>query len=333
MAQGTSASDGLVFVRVVDGSKDLLRLRVADGAERPITATPRREETWPYWSDAAQRLVFQVSAGGRDSDLVLWSPQGGESPLTDTPARQERWPTWAPHGATLAWAFVGGSPPAGLTLFDIASGEPRLLARTGLHDFFFRPAFSPGGELLVAQRRSQDGRGSDLWLRGPGAVMRPLTSDPDFKDIKPFFSRDGGSVFFTRGPTAGGPRDVARIATSGGAVRIVAGDPNADEHSGRPSPTRDELAFVSDRDGRPRVYLSDLGGGNVRPLGPGDRSAFGPRWSPDGERLVVTTSETGTPRLAERESLEGSRLTVLDRTGRVLAETAGLMPDWMPPWP
>ena len=93
----TGTSDGLVFVRIVEGSNELMRVRLADGAEQALTSTPEREETWPYWSPVAQRLVFQVSHGPRDSDLMLWSPETGQAPLVETPNRADLWQAQTPQ--------------------------------------------------------------------------------------------------------------------------------------------------------------------------------------------------------------------------------------------
>jgi Tol biopolymer transport system component len=65
-----------------------------------------------------------------------------------------------------------------------------------------------------------------------------------------------------------------------------------------------------------------------------ERHEFAPRWSPDGERLLVTVAEPeyGLPRLTDRESLSNARVVALTRDGEVLFDTLGFMPDWMPPW-
>lgn len=64
-------SEGLVFVRVVEGSFDLARARLADGSVREFSRTPERDETWPYWSAYSRRLVFQAAHEGGSSDLWL----------------------------------------------------------------------------------------------------------------------------------------------------------------------------------------------------------------------------------------------------------------------
>ena len=74
---------------MVAGSRDVIWTRLSDGAERPLTRTPDREESWPYWSGPARRLVFQVTEGPGRSDLMQWSAEQGESPLLAT-RREER---------------------------------------------------------------------------------------------------------------------------------------------------------------------------------------------------------------------------------------------------
>lgn len=50
-----------------------------------------------------------------------------------------------------------------------------------------------------------------------------------------------------------------------------------------------KLAFISERTGKPEVYVGDLFSGEVRPM-TNDRSlAVSPRWSPDGQRIIYTS--------------------------------------------
>jgi Tol biopolymer transport system component len=333
---GEGASDGLVMVRVVGASNEIVRVRLADAASQLLTGTRDQRETWPYWSPTAQRLVFQVSNGEQRHDLRVFDPQtGSASALTSTPARDEQWPAWSPVRPELAFAFRGGSPPGGLALADLAGGAPRVLAASGARDLFYRPSFAPDGAWLVAQRRHANGRGSGLWRVAADREPQALTGDPEWFDMKPAVTRDGREVVFSRRPAAGGPRDVLAIPAQGGPLRTLAAGAQSDDHSGSPSPQRDELVFVSDRDGPSAIYLAPLAGGEARALLlDSERAFFAPRWSPDGERLaaIATPRALGEPRLSDRASLEATRVVVLDRSGRVLLDAPGFMPDWMPPW-
>jgi Tol biopolymer transport system component len=332
------ASDGLVFVRRVGSSSEIARARISDGSVRAVTRTPGREEAWPYWSEPAGRVAFEVSAAlrGAASDLVLWDPRtGSEEPLAATPRREERWPAWAPDRPALAFAFRGGEPPSGIAVFELDSGRATLAAPGGVGDFFLRPSWSAGGALIVAQRRAADGSGSQLWIVEAGEQARALTADPAWFDWKPTFTRDGSAVVFSRRPAAGGLGVIATIAVGGGEPQLLPLGADANLHSARPSPTRDEIAFVAERGGAAVVLLADLAGGSARALTrAAERQAFAPRWSPDGERLVVTTSPPGAPlpRLADSDALAEAGVLVLDREGNELFEAPGMMPDWMPAW-
>ena len=325
-------------MRRVGSSSEIARGRIADGAVRPVTRTSDREEAWPSWSEPAGRVVFEASRPERGAlaDLVLWDPRTeDEALLAATSARDERWPDWAPDRPALVFAFRGGDPPSGIAVFEIDSGRATLAVRGGERDFFLRPSWSGDGARIVAQRRAADGAGSALWVVEPGGEARALTTDPAWFDWKPYFTRDRGEVVFSRRPAAGGRGVVAVIATGGGAPRVLPLAEGADLHSARPSPARDEIAFVAERGGASEVFLADLAGGSTRALTrAAERQAFAPHWSPDGERLVVTTTPPGTPtpRLTDPDGLAEAKLLVLERDGHELFEAPGMMPDWMPAW-
>jgi Tol biopolymer transport system component len=336
-----AASDGLVFARADGAQSDLWRARVADGAVRPFLTGAERAETWPYWADSTRRLVFQSERPPRGAgDLWLWEPgDRAPTPLTDTPARDERWPEWSPDGRRVAFAWRGGSPPTGIGWIELPGAREVAAAGSGPRDFFFRPSFAPDSQRLVAQRRGADGRGSTLWIVDAGGARR-LTGGEGWFEQKPFFTRGGEAVVFSRQRGGEGPREIALVAAGPGAgaraaAPLPAAQPGADEHSARPSPARDELAFVSDRSGSRDVWLAPLaGGGAPRNLtATADRDEFAPRWSPDGERLVVTATAPQPPgRDGDRIAGIPTTLVVLDREGRILLETEGMMPDWMPPF-
>lgn len=329
-----TASDGLVLVRIVDGSAELVRVRIEDSASQQITHTPAREESWPYWSPVAKRLVFQVRAEAGEADLVILSEEHGERALGATKGREERWPAWAPRTAQLAYAFRGGDLPAGLAIGDLAKGGQEILARTGDADAFLRPSWAPAGERIVAQRRLASGGGSRLWLLRPGSAPELLSDDPSWFEFKPHFTHDAEHIVFSRRRGSKGVGQIALLTLASGERRRLAAVANANDHSARPSPKRDEIAFVSTRSGRPQIHLTNFKGDTSKRLAEIDGAAFGPRWSPDGERIAMTVSPPGVaePRLANQASLASARVVVVDRAGSILLDVPGVMPDWMPPW-
>jgi Tol biopolymer transport system component len=332
-----SSSSGLVFARVVGGNVDLARARLADGSVRALLTTPDRNEAWPDWSELARRLAFEVdSIGLGPSDLRLWLPNSGEEvPFTETTGRREGWSVWSTTAPDLAFAFVGPGNRSGVAVADLSRGEARVIASAGGRDFYLRPTFSPDGNRLVAQRRGPDGSGSNLWILERESPPRRITHDLAWFDFKAWFTRSGRRILYSRRPVSGGWHEIASIDPDGGNLRLHAQVLESDAHSARPSPVRDEFAFVSNRGGDFDLYLEWLEGGDLRNLSRSeDENEFAPRWSPDGELIVVTVAEEqfGMPRLTDLEGLANARIRVLDRTGRVLFETPGFMPDWMPAW-
>ena len=329
-------SGGLIFVRQAGGGSDLARARLSDGAVVSVRRTPDRKERWPYWSDAAQRVAFLSRAyDSRDPhmDVQLWDPVSGvEVALTPTPDRDERWPTWSPVAPHLVYVFRRHRGASGLVRYDVETGKTTPLARTSPLDLYLRPAFSPDGRRLVAQRRTGPDSAARLWILEPGRDPQPLPYVAGAMDTKARFTRDGSRILFTHRIAEGGPRRLLRVDPATSVVEPMASHPESDDHSAWPSPTRDEISFISDRDGSRDVFLLEEGGTprNVTRSPEWDEGA--PIWSPDGERLVVL-------RFPPRNGREGTldpaalRLLVIDRQGRALFETQGQMADWMPAWP
>ena len=235
----------------------------------------------------------------------------------------------------MVYAFRGGQPASGIALVDLDRRATHLLAAAGGRDFFLRPSFSPDAERVVAQRRGPDGEGSKLWILERSRSPRALTRDPRWIDQKARFTRDGEWILYSRG-RPGEPRDLVFQRLDGEARRLLTSTPEIDEHSARPSPRRNEVAFVSDRDGSADLFLLDPRTGAMRNLTRSlDLDELAPRWSPNGERIVVSVvpSDPGKRFRDRGPKVSQMRVMVLDREGRVLFDAPGHMPDWMPPFP
>ncbi len=328
-----SASTGLVFVRRDADAGDLYRVRLSDGALRPLVTTRDHDESWPFWSDSARRLVFQTSPleGSHPPTLRLLDPASGRvEPVLPADALRQNWPAWAPRAPRLAFVFHGSARAAsgGVGMFDLATArfEPLVVNQGRIR--FYRPEFAPDDRRLVVQRRLGE-QHPTLWILEPGAEPRGLTGEGEGFDQKGRFTRDGAWVVFTRRAARGAPGRLMRIRPDGSELAPLLPQSRADDHSPWPSPARDEIAFISERGGEADAYLLDLAGGGP-PLWltrtPG-RDEMAPRWSPDGEYLVLTTRPAGS-----RDPSAETRLLVVDRAGRPLLGVPGTMPDWMPAW-
>ncbi len=81
-------------------------------------------------------------------------------------------------------------------------------------------------------------------------------------------------------------------------------------------PTRDEIAFMSYANNRPRVYTFDLGSGRQQVLGDFEGMTLSPRFNPDGSSIIMAETRGG-----------GSDIVVVElgsRRGRKLTESGAI---------
>jgi TolB protein len=81
-------------------------------------------------------------------------------------------------------------------------------------------------------------------------------------------------------------------------------------------PTRDEIAFMSYANNRPRVYIFDLGSGRQRMLGEWRGMTFAPRFSPDGSKVILSETR-GSGSNIYVVDLDGGRETQLTNSGAI----------------
>lgn len=73
------------------------------------------------------------------------------------------------------------------------------------------------------------------------------------------------------------------------------------------SPVKDQVAFMSYANNRPRVYLFDLGSGRQQILGEFAGISFAPRFAPDGRSVVLSVTRNGGSDLFVVDLGSGSR--------------------------
>jgi serine/threonine-protein kinase len=91
---------------------------------------------------------------------------------------------------------------------------------------------------------------------------------------------------------------------------------------------RGQIAFVSDRNGNPQIYLMDSNGNNIEQLTNLPDGACQPDWSPDGAQLVFIS-----PCLKRQEIHKGSGLFIINRNGTGLTPLISVPGgDFDPAW-
>ena len=334
-------SEGLVFVRSSQPTgSDLFQARIADGRVWHLLDTPRKLESNPHWVPSILRVVYEVRIVGdskRVPRFMLYDPLRGKQANLIERTFLTQWDgSVSADGRRIAYVFdapEGFVPPRGVRVAVAMTADDDTYGVVPGTVVYASPRFSPDGESVAVQVRPVAG-GDDLWLLQPGSQRHALVRGRAWHDESPRFTRQGGSIFFSRslyapgrarrgrdGKTGGGDVCRVHVATLRFDCPVRSGD--AREHSVEPSPTRDEMVFVREDEAGSVLLLAGLDGENQRPLsGPPAVATRDPVWSPDGERIVYVDGPVGDP-----------RVVVVDRQGAVLFETPGEQPAWAPPPP
>jgi len=181
--------------------------------------------------------------------------------------------------ATSKIAYVAGSD---VHMMDYDGYGGRAFSREGAVTLF--PQFSPDGRRLayVSYRtgvpnivvRSEDG------LIVGSTRFRATTTSPAISpsgQLAFSSSKDGTAMeIYVSNQDGSGAR---RLTNTRNAVNI---SPRWNPKTGR------EIAFISDRGGRPQIYVMDSSGGNERALLSLGGQMDTPSWSPDGRFLAFT---------------------------------------------
>jgi dipeptidyl aminopeptidase/acylaminoacyl peptidase len=148
-----------------------------------------------------------------------------------------------------------------------------------------RPAWSPGGTLIVFARYDAEGYG-DIWIMKPdGSGQKRLTSHAGHDDW-PGFSADGSRIVFSSDRT--GYYDVYSMKLDGTDVRRLTTS-GADDLDPVWSPNNDKIAFISTRRGIPEIFTMNPNGSGVTRITTATAEGdYSPDWSPDGSTIVFS---------------------------------------------
>ena len=325
-------------------NEDVYVQRIGSGSPLRLTTDPASEFN-PAWSPDDRWIAFLRgnSAGPMSAvryDLVLVPPLGGpERRLTEIRASELAWPVqayvaWCPDASCL---FVTDSPgkekPDALFVVSVESGEKRQLTRPrppALGDA--SPAVSPDGRTLVFRRTTSYSIGELYRLAlGPGitAAGEPeLVTNAAFNADHPAWLPGGDEILFS----ARGSLWRAEVSGRNPPTRLpFVGQDGMSPALSRPGKGKAPRlvyarSFVDDA-----IYRLDFPAPGAAALGPptvaisSSRGEEHARFSPDGRRVVFTSTRSGTWELwvSEPDGGNAQQLTSMDATN-----TGG--PNWSP---
>lgn len=208
--------------------------------------------------------------------------------------------TWSPDGSRLALVAQARGYDK-LYVVDASSGKIEKRFDLGCESLAF-PAWSPTGD-SIAVMGVKDGR-ADLYLvASASGTIRRLTDDA-WDEKEPTWSPDGRRITFSSdrlAPVVLHPvrqdDSYGRYAiydldvASGQVTRVV--DTAGEDHAPAWSPDGRKLAFITDRDGAPNLYLHDGAAGTVTQLTNVLGGVTSVSWSRRNDRLVFSAFNRG----------------------------------------
>ena len=159
-------------------------------------------------------------------------------------------------------------------------------------------------------------RGIHLW--DAGLVTR--LSAVDNEDTQPHSA--AGSIVFQSRRDGNGEIYIASDALQG--QQRLTSDP-WDDTAPALSPAGDDILFISNRSGTPRLWIMDADGGNQRLFATGS-SGFvpeaAPAWRPSGDQVAFTSTRTGTSQVFVVPSSGGTAVQITHEA------TGAFLPAW-----
>lgn len=160
---------------------------------------------------------------------------------------------------------------------DATVAETQITSRVGVAR---SPVLSRDGTTISFAAVATGYQNPQVWVgRADGSgSARPLTND-ESKNYDPEFTADGHTIYFT---SSREPQGIYRVPSSGGQSELTI----RDAYSAKISPDGNSILYGL----AGKVVRRAFAGGQAVPVLPDVENSYAPLWSPDGSRILVTTT-------------------------------------------
>ncbi len=227
----------------------------------------------PYYEKSNE--IFIINSDGRDKHQLSYSKTLNISP------------SWSPDGNKLVFSSLIDNVWS-LMMININTGQNQNISNwSGLNS---SPAWSPLNPDLIAFSSTRDGNSEIYSCRTDGKNIGRLTNHYKI-DSSPSWSPDCKQIAFTSDRI--GQPNIYIMNSDGSNTHRLTSNINAYEDSPCWSPRGDRIAFVILHDSSFDIATTSPSGEDTVILTFGEGSNENPRWSPDGLKIVFSSTRLG----------------------------------------
>ncbi len=198
MPRWSPDGDEIAFYSFRKGNRDIHLMTAEGGSIQQLTDDPAQER-YPDWSPDGNQLVFYSDKTGRfELNIISRNDKDSEwgAPVQLTFDGGYRC-VWSPDGRFIAYYSSGSlkiiPPEGGDSRVLVSAADPAISADP------VYPAWSPDGQTMYYKALDAESRASFWSIPVSGGTPKLLVrfDDPSRKSIRPEFTSDGTSFFFT----------------------------------------------------------------------------------------------------------------------------------------
>jgi Tol biopolymer transport system component len=201
---------------------------------------------------------------------------------------------WSPDGRRICFAS-NASGRQNIWIVDSEGGWPLQLTVSDQRQI--PGGWSPDGKWITFQ---SDYDGDEQWdlfaVSTETGDVRNLTGTPEISEESPRWSPDGKRLAYTSKPKSAASYEIHVMDFATGRIREITKDtpPEFSNHDPVWSPDGSSLAFTRNRADQKVdiIFIVEMRTGAIRRVSPdeGEHNYHAADWSPDGKRLLITSS-------------------------------------------
>ena len=265
----------------------------------------------------ASQIAFINPYKGRSTEIHLIDADGRNRRQLTFSRTLNISPAWSADGKSLAYSSLVNTQWSMLTV-NVNTGQTQNITRWG--GLNTSPSWSPVDRDMIAFSSSKDGNNEIYTCRNDGKNLKRLTNHNRI-DSSPSWSPDGKQMAFISDRT--GQPAIYLMNSDGSDIHRLTSNMNAYEDSPCWSPRGDRIAFVMLFDRDFDIATSSPTGEDVMLITSASGSNENPRWSPDGLRIVFSSTRDGGKNLYIM-NWDGANLRRLTNDGSCFS------PAWAP---